>query len=72
MFTNTYQHGWDDAIHKRPKPVGMSSEYRDGYMAGERYCIKERTVELIAVGALAFTMGGVFLAWVAQSVVLAV
>jgi hypothetical protein len=50
----------------------MSSEYRDGYMAGERYCIKERTVELIAVGALAFTMGGVFLAWVAQSVVLAV
>ncbi|MBC2806570.1 hypothetical protein ACCS91_33330 [Rhizobium ruizarguesonis] len=73
MFTNTYQQGWDDAIHKRPKSfVGPSNEYRDGYQAGERYRIKERTLELIAVGVLSIVMGAVFLCWIAQGVAVSV
>jgi len=69
MFTNTYQQGWQDAIHKRPKCfVGPSDEYRDGYQAGERYLIRERTLELITTGMLAVFMGVVLLCWVAQGV----
>jgi hypothetical protein len=50
----------------------MSAEYRDGYMAGERYRAKEKITTLVAVAALSFFMGAAMLIMVAQGVVLAV
>jgi hypothetical protein len=73
MFLNTYQHGYQDAIRGNgPFYLEPSDGYQQGYDAGTRYRATDRMMQLIALGALAITMGGVLTTWIAQGVAVAV
>jgi hypothetical protein len=66
MMLNTYEHGWSDAVCRRPR-LNSTDQYHAGYQSGERYRTKERWFELIAVGMLSLFMGVVVCLWVAQA-----
>lgn len=53
MLTNTYQHGYIDALQGRQRILG-SEEYRMGYMEGECALRTSRKLELAVLGTIVF------------------
>jgi hypothetical protein len=73
MFINTFERGFQDALHQEPMRFREPrEEYAAGYDHGRRYRAREKITELTVVCILAVVMGVVLAAWIAQGVVLAV